>query len=80
MAKPTELERTNLEAHVDLCAQRYEMLDTRLTNVENELKRISEDIRSGNSSLIKVIIGTTGTIVAALLSTVVVFVMIHNIV
>lgn len=75
MAKPTELERTNLEAHVDLCAQRYEMLDTRLTNVENELKRISEDIRSGNSSLIKVIIGTTGTIVAALLSTVVVFVM-----
>lgn len=75
MAKPTELERTNLEAHVDLCAQRYEMLDSRLTNVENELKRISEDIRSGNSSLIKVIIGTTGTIVAALLSTVVVFVM-----
>jgi hypothetical protein len=75
VAKPTELERTNLEAHVDLCAQRYEMLDTRLTNVENELKRISEDIRSGNSSLIKVIIGTTGTIVAALLSTVVVFVM-----
>lgn len=74
MAKPTELERTNLEAHVDLCAQRYEMLDSRLTNVENELKRISEDIRSGNSSLIKVIIGTTGTIIAALLSTVVVFI------
>ncbi len=74
MAKPTELEKTNLEAHVDLCAQRYEMLDTRLTNVENELKRISEDIRSGNSSLVKVIIGTTGTIVAALLSTVVVLI------
>ncbi len=72
MAKPTELERTNLEAHVDLCAQRYEMLDSRLTSVESELKRISEDIRSGNSSLIKVIIGTTGTIVAALLSIVVV--------
>lgn len=72
MAQPTELERTNLEAHVDLCAQRYEMLDTRLTNVETELKRIGEDIRSGNSSLIKVIIGTTGTIVAGLVSTVIV--------
>lgn len=72
MAQPTDLERTNLEAHVDLCAQRYEMLDTRLTNVESELKRIGEDIRSGNSSLIKVIIGTTGTIVAGLVSTVIV--------
>lgn len=75
MSKPTELERNNLEAHVDLCAQRYEMLDTRLTNVESELKRISADIRTGNSSLIKVVIGTTGTIVAALLSTVVVLIM-----
>lgn len=75
MSKPTELERTNLEAHVDLCAQRYEMLDTRLTNVESELKRIGADIRAGNSSLVKVIVGTTGTIVAALLSTVVVLIM-----
>ena len=74
MAQPTDLERTNLEAHVDLCAQRYEMLDTRLTNVETELKRISEDIRAGNSSLIKVIIGTTGTIVAGLVSTLIVLV------
>lgn len=74
MAQPTELERNNLEAHVDLCAQRYEMLDTRLTNVETELKRISEDIRAGNSSLIKVIIGTTGTIVAGLVSTLIVLV------
>ena len=74
MAQPTDLERTNLEAHVDLCAQRYEMLDTRLTNVETELKRISEDIRAGNSSLIKVIIGTTGTIVAGVVSTLIVLV------
>lgn len=70
MAQPTELERNNLEAHVDLCAQRYEMLDGRLTNVESELKRIGEDIRSGNSSLIKVIIGTTGTIAVGLISTI----------
>jgi hypothetical protein len=70
MTQPTELERTNLEAHVDLCAQRYDMLDSRLTNVESELKRIGEDIRSGNSSLIKVIIGTTGTIAVGLISTI----------
>lgn len=70
MTQPTELERTNLEAHVDLCAQRYDMLDNRLTNVESELKRIGEDIRNGNSSLIKVIIGTTGTIAVGLISTI----------
>lgn len=70
MTQPTELERTNLEAHVDLCAQRYDMLDSRLTNVESELKRIGEDIRNGNSSLIKVIIGTTGTIAVGLISTI----------
>ena len=75
MSKPTELERTNLEAHVDLCAQRYEALDKRLTNVENELKTISEDIKTGNNSLIKVIVGTTGTIIAGLLSTIVVIIM-----
>jgi septal ring factor EnvC (AmiA/AmiB activator) len=72
MSKPTDLERTNLEAHVDMCAQRYESLDRRLTNVENELKKIGDDIKTGNSSLIKVIVGTTGTIIAGLLSTVVV--------
>lgn len=70
MSQTTELEKTNLEAHVDLCAQRYEMLDGRLTNVESELKRIGEDIRNGNSSLIKVIIGTTGTIAVGLISTI----------
>lgn len=74
MGQPTAFERTNLEAHVDLCAQRYEMLDTRLTNVESELIRIGNDIRSGNSSLIKVIIGTTGSIVAALLGAIVVII------
>lgn len=74
MSRTTDLERTNLEAHVDLCAARYDNLDKRLTNVENELKRIGEDIRTGHSSLTKVIVGTTGTIVAALLSTVVVLI------
>jgi hypothetical protein len=75
VAKPTELERTNLEAHVDLCAQRYEMLDIRLTNVEAGLKKIGEEIRAGNNSLVKVIVGTAGTIIAGLLSTAVVLLM-----
>ena len=35
--KTTLLERSNLEAHVDLCAQRYKELDERLNRVEHRL-------------------------------------------
>jgi len=68
----TQLERESLEAHVDLCAIRYEALDGRLTNVEKKLDNISEQMAAGQNSLSKVIIGATGTIVAGLLSTIVV--------
>lgn len=71
----TDLEKQSLEAHVDLCALRYENLDRRLTNVENKLDSISEDMKAGQNSLAKVIIGAAGTIVAGLLSTVVVILM-----
>lgn len=71
----TDLEKTSLEAHVDLCAIRYENLDTRLGNVETEIKGIREDMKLGQNSLSKVIIGATGTIVAGLLSTIVVILM-----
>jgi len=71
-ARTTELERENLEAHVDLCQQRYENLESRLTAVEKKLEQVHQDIQNGNKSMIKVIIGATGTIVAGLLSTIVV--------
>lgn len=68
----TQLERESLEAHVDLCAIRYEALDGRLTNVEKKLDSISEQMAAGQNSLSKVIIASTGTIIAGLLSTIVV--------
>lgn len=71
----TKLERENLEAHVDLCAQRYEVLEGRLTKIEEKVEDIHNDIRSGNQSMIKVLIGAAGTIVAGLLSTIVVILM-----
>jgi len=71
----TELEKESLEAHVDLCALRYEQLDGRLTRLENKVDDIHDDIKSGNQSMIKVLIGAAGTIVAGLLSTIVVILM-----
>lgn len=70
--EPTQLEKESLEAHVDLCALRYENLDNRLTKIEGKVEDIHEDITNGNKAMVKVIIGAVGTIVAGLLSTIVV--------
>lgn len=71
----TALEKTNLEAHVDMCALRYANLDNRLSVVEHTLRDIHADIKSGQASMTKVLIGTAGTVVAGLLSTVVLLLM-----
>lgn len=71
----TALEKESLEAHVDLCALRYEQMDKRLTTVENKLDGIADQMQAGQNSLTKVIIGAAGTIVAGLLSTIVVIIM-----
>jgi hypothetical protein len=69
--KPTELERTSLEAHVDLCALRYAQLDSRLTTLESKVDNMHKDIVDGQKSLTKVIIGTAGTVIAGVLGVVV---------
>jgi hypothetical protein len=71
----SSLEKESLEAHVDLCALRYEQFDKRLTNVETKLDGIADQMAAGQSSLTKVIIGAAGTIVAGLLSTIVVIIL-----
>jgi hypothetical protein len=78
MARASDIEKENLEAHVELCQQRYEVLERRLGNVESKVQDIHEDLNKSHSSLIKVIIGTSGTIVAGLLSTLVVILINNN--
>jgi hypothetical protein len=73
--RTTSLEKESLEAHVDLCALRYDNLNNRLNTVETTLKSIHEDIKSGQNSMTKVLVGTAGTVIAGLLSTVVVILM-----
>jgi len=72
MATATNLEKENLEAHVDLCQERYEQLEARLTKIEDKVEHIHKDITDGQKSMTKVLVGTAGTIVAGLLSTIVV--------
>jgi len=78
MARATNLERENLEAHVDLCEQRYKTLEGRLSKIEEKVEHIHADITSGNKSMIKVIVGASGTIVAGLLSTIIVILINFN--
>jgi len=71
----TALEKESLEAHVDLCALRYEQLDRRLTGLEEKVDKLHTDVVDGQKSMTKVLIGSAGTIVAGLLSTIIVILM-----
>ena len=71
----TDLEKQNLEAHVDLCSERYKGLHDRLSAIEVRLGKMNEDMTTGHKSQSKTIIATAGTVVAGLLSTVVVILM-----
>ena len=71
----TELEKQNLEAHVDLCSERYKGLHDRLSAIELRLGKMNEEMTQGHKSQTKTIIATAGTVVAGLLSTVVVILM-----
>jgi hypothetical protein len=63
----TDLERTNLEAHVDLCAERYRSLDIRLSVLEVKMDKISLDITNSNRNMSTVVISSAGAIVASLI-------------
>ena len=69
--KPSDIEKERLEEHVEICAVRYQQLDSRLTNLEEKVQDIHEDIVEGQKSLTKVIIGTAGTVIAGVLSVVI---------
>lgn len=63
----TALEKTSLEAHVDLCAMRYQQLDLRLKALEVKMDSVQKEIIDGSKSLKTVIITSATTIVASLL-------------
>ena len=72
---PTELEKTNLEAHVDLCSERYKGLHDRLSAIEVRLGKINDDMKIGHKSNSRTVIAAAGTVIAGLLSTMVVLLM-----
>jgi hypothetical protein len=68
MSNPTAIEKENLEAHVELCAQRYDALEKRLNSVETKITVLQDTIEKSSLNTTKILIGTAGTIIVAILS------------
>jgi hypothetical protein len=68
MSGPTEIEKENLEAHVELCAERYKQLETRLGTIENKVNDLHITIQKSHLNTIKILIGTAGTVIVGVLS------------
>ena len=73
--RTTSLEKESLEAHVDLCAERYYRLEQRLENVETAVTDLKDVMVEESKKTSKVIIGSAATVIGGLLSTVVALVM-----
>ena len=41
---PTRIEKENLEAHVELCAERYDALETKLDTVEEKVSSLETSV------------------------------------
>lgn len=67
-----DAEKDNLEIHVDLCAQRYHSLEKRLGAIEEKVESLQELIQKSHLNTVKVLVGTAGTVVAGILSILVV--------
>jgi 3-dehydroquinate synthetase len=71
----TNLEKTSLEAHVDLCALRYGQLDARLSVLETKMDQIQQDIIEGSKSLKTVLITVGGGIVSSVIGLIITLMM-----
>ena len=81
----SRLERENLEAHVDQCALRYRVLEEKLDRIEEKFERVEKALQemankqvTDSKSNNKVLIGAAATVIAGLLSTIVLLLLNFN--
>jgi predicted nucleic acid-binding Zn-ribbon protein len=79
----TNIEKKNLEAHVELCAERYQALnsklndlDDRMTVIENHIVEIKESITNKTGGITKQMI-TVGTTILGVMFTAIITLLIH---
>lgn len=64
----TDLERENLEAHVDLSAERYDYMEERMSDLEDSVEKLQKSMDQMNKDYTKMIISTAFAIIAGLSS------------
>lgn len=71
----TDIEKKSLEAHVELCAERYSNLDTKLSNLETRMDKleghivdIKDSLLSNDSGHYKILITIGTTIIGVLVA------------
>jgi hypothetical protein len=67
-ATTTSIEKENLEAHVELCAQRYQSLENRLDVIEVKVGQLQHIIQNSHQAMMKIFVGTAITIVIGITS------------
>ena len=65
-----DAEETDLKLHVDLCAQRYEQMDKRMTSVEEKIDALTERVDNIGDEFKKSLVGAVVTIIVALIGAV----------
>ena len=81
----TDIEKKSLEAHVELCAERYSNLETKLTNLDDRMDKLEGHIVDIKDSLGKVggesnkTLITVGTAIFVALLTGMIGVILHSI-
>ena len=67
-ARTYKIEKQSLEAHVDICAERYDRLEIRMDILSEKVESNSDAITREATSTRKMMMASTGTIIAALIS------------
>jgi hypothetical protein len=52
MSKTTAIEKESLEAHVEICAQRYDALEVRMNNIEKRLYDVEGTLKEIKNLLV----------------------------
>lgn len=83
MSKTTDIEKKNLEAHVELCAERYaalenklDNLDERMTIIERHIVDIKDSITNKTGGINKQMIAI-GTTIVGVMFTAIISLLIH---
>jgi predicted nucleic acid-binding Zn-ribbon protein len=79
----TNIEKKNLEAHVELCAERYAALDNKLSNLDNRMTKLEEHMVDIKDSIANKTGGidkqtiTIGTTILGVMFTAIITLLIH---